>query len=96
MYSGLFSPFPGTQIMPSALEWEIMSMQILLREGFYSLKRNLPLGNWTVFFPFTTTCSCTHEQAIPVRGCFLIQITKNTRQRLINIRVTSHFTRHHN
>lgn len=36
--------------MPRALEWKIMSMQILLREGFYSLKRNLPLGNWTVFF----------------------------------------------
>lgn len=27
-----------------------MSMQILLREGFYILKHNLPLGNWTVGF----------------------------------------------
>lgn len=52
MYSGLFSLFPGTQIMHPVLEWEIMSMQILLREGFYSLKRNLPLGNWTFFYNY--------------------------------------------
>lgn len=68
-----------------------MSMQILLREGFYILKHNLPLGNWTVgFFSFATTCSCTHEQAIPVRGWFLIQITKNMRRWFINIPVTLH------
>lgn len=75
--------------MPPALEWKIMSTQILLREGFYSLEHNLPL------FFLTTTCLCTHEQAIPIWSIFLIQITKNTRQRAIKIRATLYFTQHH-
>lgn len=78
MYSGLFSPFPGTQIMPSALEWEIMSMQILLREGFYSLKRNLPLGNWTVFFFFLLPLHAhTHmSRRFPYGAAFSFRLPK--------------------
>lgn len=35
------------------LEWKIVSVRMLLREGFYSLKRNLPRGNWVgCFFVF--------------------------------------------
>lgn len=41
--------FQALRLCP-ALDWKIVSMQILLREGFHSLRHNLPPGSPTFFF----------------------------------------------
>lgn len=40
--------FQALRLCP-ALDWKIVSMQILLREGFHSLRHNLPPGSPTFF-----------------------------------------------
>lgn len=64
--------------------WKIVSMQILLREGFYSPTRNLPLGNWTVLFFFLLTL---HTHA-PMSRRFQYGAVFSFERRLINIPVT--------
>lgn len=44
--------FQALRLCP-ALDWKIVSMQILLREGFHSLRHNLPPGSPTFFLFFS-------------------------------------------